>query len=272
MKRKIRALLNFIPVILGNPLKFLNEVGMYVKYAVAEKKVAKYGFAKGLPFVDIVSLFPDFKVELSNLTFLDLASPIMDISLIQSFAKSIPNCDYLEIGSLRGETLVNIAPHVKSVTSLSLSQQEMKDMGFHPSMIEQDAMLLKDNTSIKHIGHNSLTFDYASLNKKFDLIFVDGDHSFDAVVIDTKNAFSVLKNESSVIIWHDGGNSTEDIRYEVMAGILEGATEEQRKHIYRVTNTLCAIYINKPVEKLFFEGHQKPSKLFSAQIKFDKKI
>lgn len=272
MKRKIRALLNFIPVILNNPLKFINAIGMYVKYEVAAKKIINFGFPKGLPFLDIVTLFPDFKIELSNLTYLDLASPNMDIGLVQLFAKKIPNCDYLEIGSLRGETIVNVLPHVKSVTSISLSPQEMRKMGFHPSMIDQDALFIKDNPSIKHIGHNSLTFDFTSLDKKYDLIFIDGDHSFDAVMSDTKNAFKLLKNESSVIIWHDGGNNTEDIRHEVVAGILAGASEEQRKHIYRITNTLCAVFIKGKHEKLFFDGFQKPNKLFFAHIELDKRL
>ncbi len=272
MKRKIRALLNFIPVIIRNPLKFINAVTMYVKYEVAAQKIVKYGFPRGLPFIDLLTLFPNFDVKLKNLTFLDLASPNMDIALVKLLAQRNQHCDYLEIGSLRGETIVNVSADVNSVTSLSLSPLEMQEMGFHKSMIEQDALFIKGNNAIKHIGHNSLTFDFASLGRKFDLIFVDGDHSFDGVVSDTKNAFKMLKDDSSVIVWHDGGNNTEDTRHEVVAGILEGATEEQRKNIYRVTNTLCAIYIKGDYEKLFFDGFQKPTKLFTAEIKLEKTI
>jgi hypothetical protein len=40
---------------------------------------------------------------------------------------------------------------------------------------------------------------------KFDFIFIDGDHSYDAVLRDTRLALTML-NRPGVIMWHDYGN------------------------------------------------------------------
>lgn len=81
-------------------------------------------------------------------------------------------------------------------------------------------------------------------NALCDLVFVDGDHSYDGVRCDTEHAFRLLRNERSVIVWHDYMRTSEDdVLWGVVAGILDGAPPGARRQLYHVSNTLCAVYI-----------------------------
>jgi predicted O-methyltransferase YrrM len=93
-----------------------------------------------------------------------------------------------------------------------MSDDEMKQMGFKEGQIAQNRMFSKKLENVTRVWHNSQTFDFHSLNKKFDLIFLDGDHAYPAVVKDTRSVFTLLKDENSMIVWHDSGYSYEDVR------------------------------------------------------------
>jgi len=50
-------------------------------------------------------------------------------------------------------------------------------------------------------------------------------------------------------VWHDYGYTPGNIRYEVLAGILDGVEADKHQYLYHVANTKCAIYINKIFSK-----------------------
>jgi hypothetical protein len=267
MTRKSKAIVNFIPVavkhfnlLMKNLMAFTEDI--YAKDIVTEKTKGK-----GLPNVDLLEIIPNFNETVTDFTFLSFTSRVSDIAFIKALTKSFPNCDYLEIGCLRGESLVNVLPHTNSTVSLSLSHQEMRDMNFPESIIEIDSMLVKPNEKLTQIYHNSQTFDFSKFNKKFDLIFIDGDHTTDGVKIDTANAFKLLKDENSIIIWHDFGNNYSDQRNDVIAGALLGAPDAAHPFIYRVTNTLCGIYTKRKLAVLPSDANMvKPTKVFDLTV------
>ena len=193
MNNKLDLLFSFVPV---SVKKFRTLAKNLMQFTIDQKSVdlaAKFGFPNGLPTVDVLELVPDFNLEVSNYTFLDGTSMVSDLALLKGLSKKIKNCDYFEIGSWRGESILNVAEYAASCTSLSLSKEEMKQMKLVNGFMEMDGYFIKDLPNLTMIRHNSQTFDFKKLNKKFDLIFVDGDHTFDAVVNDTKNVFPLLK-------------------------------------------------------------------------------
>lgn len=126
-------------------------------------------------------------------------------------------------------------------------------------------MFSKNLSNIKHIKHNSQTFDFSSIGK-FDLIFIDGDHSYEGVKKDTENVFKVLKNDNSIIVWHDYSNLTGNtINWGIFAGILDGCPKEMVKNLYHISNTMCAIYINKKLSGSKIPS-QIPNKTFTIDI------
>jgi len=66
-------------------------------------------------------------------------------------------------------------------------------------------------------------------NDTFDVLFIDGDHRYDYVKNDTAKVFRHLVHNKSIVLWHDYAYSPGQVRYEVLAGILDGVPETYRQ-------------------------------------------
>lgn len=227
---------------------------------------SQYSLYGGLPTIDILDLCPGLNEQIHPYTYLEGTSLPTDLALLKSLAKGYKECQYLEIGTWRGESILNVLKATSDCTSLSLSAPQMAALNFPKEFIDQNRIFIDDDKAITSIYANSLEFDFSSVDKKFDLIFVDGDHSYHAVKNDTSKVFSLLKDENSIIIWHDYAFNPERIRYSVLAGILDGCSESKRKYLYHVSNTMCAIYTKKsyPVSKISFPSI--PNKKFTVNV------
>jgi hypothetical protein len=143
----------------------------------------------------------------------------------------------------------------------------MAEFGISADFIAVEGCLIPPQSHYKQIYANSLSFNFKSLYEKFDVIFIDGDHSTHAVKIDTVNALQLLKDDDSVIIWHDCGYTVNDFRYDVLEGKLRGVKEENHKYIYRIQNTLCCIYTKSPIHYSNGKNINLPQSLFDINIK-----
>ena len=235
---------------------------------IYHKHLQKKYTLKKLPTVDIRLILPDFAETVNHYTFLEGTSLDIDIALLKALARQFSACHYLELGSWRGESLANIAEIAERCTSISFADADLQKLGFGNEMIRLNRFFSKNLSNVTHIGHDTRTFDFKSLNPTFDLIFVDADHSYEAVRDDTKNVFPLLRNDKSVIVWHDYGYSTERARSPVLAGILDGLPDDEaRQHVYHVSNTLCAIYTRQPIDKAMLTSAQTLDKVFSIHIR-----
>jgi predicted O-methyltransferase YrrM len=218
------------------------------------------------PTVDINQFLVEGKANIGNYTFLDGSSLITDLALLKSVARSLPDCEYLEIGTWRGESIVNVSECASHCTSINLSPEDIISFGLPEKYAKLHGCLIKDQKNIQTIYADSMTFDFTSLDKKFDLIFVDGDHTYNGVKSDTQKVYKLLKDENSVIIWHDYGYSPEVTRYSVMAAILDGLPTEAHQYLYHVSNTLCAIYSRRNLMAAFQESPVEPNKTFNINL------
>lgn len=229
--------------------------------------ISKYNLPQGLPVVDIADLLKGVDEKISLSSFLEGSSSPMDMVLLKGLAKRFPSGEYFEIGTWRGESVVNVADTGMRCTTLNLSAEQMRERKISEKIISQHWFYSKPNHSINHVYGDSLAFDFKSLGKKFDLIFIDGDHNFEFVKNDTAKMFELLKDERSVIVWHDYGTTPEDIRWDILHGILESTPEQYRKNLYRVSNTMCAIFTRENIRSYFSEFPQTPRHEFSVHIK-----
>jgi len=227
-----------------------------------EKEVAKKYKIKSLPVVDINELLPGFKEELSTFAFLEGGSLPSDLALIRGLCKTVEGCKFFEIGTCRGESVVNVADICKMCYTLDLDPKNIADEAESKTI----AFFSKGNKDIKQLYGDSRTFDYAGLNQKFDVMFIDGDHHYEFVKGDTENVFKHLVHDKSIVIWHDYGYDPVTPRFEVLSGILDGIPSHLKKNLYHVSNTMCAIYINKVLPTKELSEARIPNKKFNIKI------
>jgi len=225
-----------------------------------------------LPTVDLFSLDPPQEMKISPYSFLDGTSLVSDLYLLKLLAGKYPDCDYLEIGSWRGESLANVAQVAKKCVSVTLSQEEMVKLNFGKKFALAHGVFSKDLSNVTTHYANSKNFNFASLAQKFDLIFVDGDHSYSGVLNDTKKVFALRKDVNSVIVWHDYGYSPETVRNSTLQGILEGVPKENHRYLYHISNTMCAVYIeDEKLNTYFTQFPSEVNKFFELNVRIQKK-
>ena len=221
--------------------------------------------------ISFSTLFPLVKdVNVYPYSFLSGSSLATDFALLQLLCKKIEAEDYFEIGTWRGESVANVAPYVKNCFTLNLSDDVMLKKGLDKSYIQMHRFYSEGIKNVTHLFGDSKYYDYSGLNKKFDLIFIDGDHHSESVKSDTTMLFPFLKNEKSVIVWHDAKLDTETCRYEVLMGIYQGMPQETHKHIYLVENTLCAIYWPYDLAFSKLVKNTSPENAFDIQLRIKK--
>lgn len=224
-----------------------------------EKKQKPY---KPLDEYTLSSLFKDFNISVSPVTFLDGGSMVTDLALLKSLAGKINNCTYFEIGTWRGESVANVSPVCLECYTMDLPDDEKRRTGMDEEYISQHAVLSKHLKNVIHLKNNSLEFDFSSLNQKFDLIFIDGDHHYDAILNDTKKVFEHLVHEKTIVVWHDYAFYPGKIRNETFAAILDGIDYSKHSKLFYIANTMCAVYLPFPD----FEKTQE-SVLFEANLR-----
>ena len=263
----LKKFLQIIKIIIKNP-RVLGYVYQH-NDPTKDYVIKKYKLKNGLPTIDFLDILPEFRETIINYTGLSQGSTITDYGLLKSLAKKNKECRYLEIGTWLGESIVNVSAVAKECVSISLGDDDLEQQGATKEEISIQRMFSKNIQNIKHIKSNSQTFDFSTIGK-FDLIFIDGDHSHKGIKTDTENAFNVLRDENSIIVWHDYSNLTGDsINWREFAGILDGCQKENLKNLYHVSNTMCAIYINKKIPKLDTIS-LIPNKTFTIDISAEK--
>lgn len=260
-----------LKILLANPFStvlkgiFAQSEEMYKKLLIKDNKIDK------LPTIDLLELFPHFEDTLSTYSYLAGTSLATDLILLKKFAEGFPACNYLEIGTWRGESLKNVSEVAAHCTSVTLPPDEMiikhKDKDFN----EIHGFFSRNINNMTEILHNSHTYDFNQLKQKFDLIFIDGDHSYEGVLNDTRKTFNLRKDSSSIIVWHDYGFTTERIRYSTLKAIIDGIPTEYHKNLYHISNTMCAVYMeNNSLPTYESRFPATPNKIFSVELKAKK--
>lgn len=232
-----------------------------------KKNLGQYGITQLLT-VDILDLIPGFSGSIHSFTYLNGVSMPTIILMLKCLAQRVPACSYLELGCFRGECMANVADVSADCTSVTLSRQQMLAKGFNETFIRSDRMFSAGRPNITYYLDDTLTFDFGALHKKFDLVSIDADNTYSSILHDTRTVFGLLKDEQSVVVWHNYATDLENnaIRHDVLAGILDGTPPEYHRHLYHVSNTICAIYIRGDFPAGLLQFPSMPTKTFSMAL------
>lgn len=263
---KTKKFLSFI----GNILQHPSLINIVLTNNAVQQKTFKQKYTNfvALPQIEIKDLQEKAPATIESF-LLDGSSLITDLQLLVSIAGRKEVNSYFEIGTWRGESVYNVAKEIDDCTTMNLSEKEMKEMGWSPKYAEQHGILSKKNPKILHLDGNTKNFDFGGLNKKYDLIFIDGDHTYDMVLNDTKKVFQHLKHENSIVVWHDYAFNPQKIRYEVFQAILDGVGQENHQYLYHPKNTMCAVFIKGKFTATKFDEMEIPDDIY--EISLDKK-
>lgn len=264
MKSKLRKIPALISVLLKEP--YLINLILKSNEAAKNKFQQKYPNIVALPQIEVKDLSGELMQEAIESFMMDGSSLITDLHLLMTLAGRTACNSYLEIGTWRGESVYNVAKLVPDCLTINLPKEEMRLLGFHEQYICQHGVLSVKNKNISHLETNSRTFDFGSLQKKFDLIFIDGDHSYDMVRSDTEKVFKDLIKENSVVVWHDYAYHPQKIRYEVFQAILDGVGKENHRHLYHVKNTMCAVLWRDEIKTSVYDAFEIPEKIYEISL------
>jgi predicted O-methyltransferase YrrM len=170
-----------------------------------------------VPLIKIADLLPhpvslvvcEFESVDGNISVLEL---VMLCSLIRK--QSPRNC--FEIGTFDGRTTLNLAANMKpgmQIYTLDLPASSVEKAAFE--LEEADKKYICKERSGLRFAHSkyadritqlfgdSATFDYSSLHGRMDFVFIDGSHSYEYVLSDSRTALRLLGPNGGTIVWHD---------------------------------------------------------------------
>ena len=141
-----------------------------------------------------------------------------ELECICKIVKNLNPKRVFEIGTYNGRTTVNIASNTSAeshIYTLDLPKDEMSNTMLRIKSGEKKFIYksisgtyfigTEYESKISQIYSDSAQFDYTELNNSMDFVFIDGSHSYEYVVSDTKIAMKLLRNGKGVILWHDYG-------------------------------------------------------------------
>ena len=134
-----------------------------------------------------------------------------------------PISNILEIGTFNGETARILSALFPSsdILTVDLSLSEIKKTGMYEYETKDSQLILKRNENlkflpkVKFLERNSLLL--TNTTKSFDLIWIDGDHSYPIAAIDIANAVRMLSP--------DGVGICDDVYLDAKEGQMDGRSK-----------------------------------------------
>ncbi len=136
--------------------------------------------------------------------------------------------------TLRPNQVENIA---KDIQDNKVSFKNILKESIYEKFLFSDTEVEK---KIKVIFENSLDFNEESFQNMYDLIFIDGGHTYSVVKNDSEKSFRMIK-DNGIILWHDYVPGKESAK-NVVKYLNEIGSE---KNIFHIQNTSLCFYKKK---------------------------
>lgn len=258
-------------------IKFWKALGYLVQrpallnYILKDEALLGRQFKRAFPDIQLKEIDAFIWPEAEQITvrpyaFLSGSSMLTDFAFLQLLCKKFSVETYFEIGTWRGESAANVAPFVQTVYTLNLPDEKLKALGQSKAYIDSHRFFSKDVKNVTHLFGDSAHFDFQPYEQVCDLVFIDGDHSTEAVLRDTQTALKLRKSKESILVWHDAKSDAEYPRYEVLLGIYKALPKEMHANVYLVKHALCAVYLPQVQATELISLNELPSKTFEVTL------
>lgn len=187
------------------------------------------------------------EIKLIDQTAAHGGSTTLDYVLLTALFKTLGFRTFLEIGTFMGCSLSNISAIARKCYSISLPVSAFDDAFEFYGYKNYCDFFPWDKSNIEYFREDSASFDYSKItDNPIDMVFIDGDHSYEGILADTKNVFShVVDFDSTVVVWHDYISACDrfSVRYPTISAIRDCLPQHVLEHVYYFTNTMCCAYI-----------------------------
>lgn len=153
-----------------------------------------------LPSLDPALVWDGFETARAELTVLpkgDWATPTNDTVVLLKYAAAAQPRSILELGSYRGFTAKGLLEHSPEASLVAVDIAPDHGEAYRGTPLEE-----RVDRRVGPIGREILS-DLPPAS--FDLVFVDADHSRDAVAHDTEIALEMVADHGT-LMWHDYAN------------------------------------------------------------------
>jgi predicted O-methyltransferase YrrM len=154
-----------------------------------------------LPVVNLQPLFDGFDdkpVTLRELPVGPWSSSVTDVVLLAKIALCLRARRVLEVGSYRGHTTKVLAEHTPADACIVAFDRDPR----HGAAYRDQPLAAKIQ---RRVGEVSIAAFADDLRGHYDLIFLDADHTYDAVRRDTEVLLPLLAPQGA-FVWHDYAN------------------------------------------------------------------
>lgn len=179
-------------------------------------------------------------------------SGVLDYLLLRTLVAKYQLKSYFEIGTYIGDSIAAVSDLAKTCYSVSVPEDHpahMKNWCKTRHMNDYSGKLVKGDNVVP-LMYDSKFFPWDEFKDKVDLYFIDGDHSFQGVLVDSLNIAERMDWENDIIVWHDCRSVF--ILEEVVEAIRM-ALGEHFDNFYIFDNCMCGIYLPPKYKKDFAE-------------------
>jgi len=205
------------------------------------------------------------EINIKDLTFMVGGSNILDYVFLKALCVKFNLDYYLEIGTLRGESIAAISTVAKEAYSISLPDEVLTSFFENIANKGNFGRFFSRNISnIIHYYGDSSKFDYNSLPNKPQLVFIDGDHSYEGIKKDTKLIFDYINLDECIVVWHDFKGIRRDYIMTTVKAVYDAVPRHLHSKIYAMDTNMCGVYIPDKYRQEFVVSN-RPEVLYSYE-------
>jgi predicted O-methyltransferase YrrM len=158
----------------------------------------------------------DIPIQVRELTKEYANVSVLELVVIVKLIKHYEPKKLFEIGTFDGRTTLNMACNSSEqaeIYTLDLPKGQLRttelpidtrDKATFDEIMTGSRFLGTDcEAKIVQLHGDSATFDFSPYQGDMDFVFIDGSHSYEYVINDSRQALKLLRNGKGIILWHD---------------------------------------------------------------------